>query len=146
MSPEGLRHTFMLTQSIYLKVKKLVAVLMLGASLFLLSPAVAYAAPTACGDSDHGGPVKVSIDLNCTGHGNPILDLAFGIIRFISYGVGLVIIGSLVYAGIQYTGSRGEPNAVAQAVKRIQANVFALLLFIFAFAIVNYLIPGALLQ
>jgi hypothetical protein len=64
----------------------------------------------------------------------------------LSYGVGLVIVGSLTYAGIQYTGSRGDPNANAQAVKRIQANVTALLLFVFAYAIVNYIVPGQLLK
>jgi hypothetical protein len=130
-----------------IKHKVLYFILPLLISTFMLaSPAVAYAAGTACGNSDHGGPVTVSIDLNCKGQGNPILDMLFGIIKFMSYGIGLVIVGSLVYAGIQYTGSRGDPNAVAQALKRIQANVFALLLFIFAFAIVNYLVPGALLQ
>jgi hypothetical protein len=88
----------------------------------------------------------VSIDLGCKSKGNPIMDMLFAAIRFLSYGVGLVIVGSLTYAGIQYTASRGDPNAHAQAVKRIQANAFALLLFVFAFAIVNYLVPGALLK
>jgi hypothetical protein len=113
--------------------------------MLLMSPVVAYAA-NDCGDADNGGPVKVSIDLNCKGKGNPILDMMFGAIQFLSYGVGLVLVGSMVYAGIQYTGSRGDPNAHALAIKRIQANMVALFLFIFAFAIVNYLVPGALLK
>lgn len=98
-----------------------------------------------CGDPNKDF-VNTSIDLGCKGKGNPILDLAFAAIRFLSYGVGLVIVGSLTYAGIQYTGSRGDPNANAQAVKRIQANVTALLLFVFAYAIVNYIVPGQLLK
>ena len=74
------------------------------------------------------------------------MDMLFAFIRFLSYGVGLVIVASLTYAGIQYIGSRGDPSANAQAVKRIQANVSALLLFVFAYAILNYIIPGAVLH
>jgi hypothetical protein len=146
MCPEGLRHKSMPTKSVYIRVKRALVLLMLGFSLAVFSPAVAYAASDHCGDADNGGPVKVSINLGCQGKGNPIMDMLFAAIRFLSLGVGLVIVGSLTYAGIQYTGSRGEPAAHAQAVKRIQANVYALLLFIFAYAIVNYLVPGALLQ
>lgn len=103
---------------------------------------------TPCGDptNDKVKSYTPSIDLGCKGKGNAITDLTFAVIRFLSYGVGLVIIGSMTYAGIQYTGSRGDPNSTAMAIKRIQANVFALLLFLFGFAIVNYLIPGALLS
>jgi hypothetical protein len=99
--------------------------------------------PTCCGKGDTA--YQPSIDLGCKGRGNSILDLMFAVIRFLSIGVGLVIVGSMVYAGLQYIGSRGDPNANAQAVKRIQSNVTALLLFIFAYALVNYVVPGQLL-
>ena len=49
----------------------------------------------------------------------------------------------MVYAGIQYIGSRGDPNAHAQAIKRVQSNVAALFLSILGYAIFNYLIPEA---
>jgi hypothetical protein len=90
--------------------------------------------------------VQVSIDLGCKGKGNPILDLTFAIIRFLSIGVGLVIVGSMVWAGIQYTASRGEPQGTEEAIKRIRSNVTALVLFIFAYAILNYVVPGAVLK
>lgn len=97
-----------------------------------------------CGDD--GSTVYVSIDLGCKGKGNSIADLLFGIIRFLSIGVGLVIVGSMVYAGIQYTTSRGDPQATAKAIGRIRANVIALLIFAFAYAILNYVIPGQVLK
>jgi hypothetical protein len=138
------------------KTKVLLLGLVLAASFMMGAPSHAFAikaeppgggsgtpVATPCGEGDTA--YTPSIDLGCKGKGNAIMDLTFAIIRFISYGVGLVIVGSLTYAGIQYTGSRGDPNATALAVKRIQANVIALLLFIFAFAIVNYLIPGTFL-
>lgn len=89
--------------------------------------------------------VKTSISIGCKGEGNPILDMLFAFIRFLSDGVGLVLVASLVWAGIQYTSSRGDPNASAEAMKRIQSVVIALLIFIFAYAILNYVVPGTFL-
>lgn len=109
-----------------------------------------------CGDNDtyccgDPGPnndkaIVTAINFGCVGKGAAMLDLTFAIIRFLSNGVGLVIIGSLIYAGIQYSGSRGDPQSTAMAVNRIQSTVFALLLFIFAYAIINYLVPGVFLR
>jgi hypothetical protein len=93
-----------------------------------------------CGKGDDA--YTPAIDLGCKGQGNPILDMTFGIIHFLSDGVGLVVIGSIIVGGIQYTGSRGDPQSTAMAVNRIRSSVFALILFIFAYAIINYIIPG----
>jgi hypothetical protein len=113
-------------------------------------PAMASAGLVCGGGKDAYGKanptVRMSFNLGCTGHGNPILDVTFAIIRFLSAGVGLVIVGSMIVAGIQYIGSRGDPNATAQAINRIRSNVIALLLYIFGFAILNYIIPGQLLK
>jgi hypothetical protein len=137
-------YKIMLSTALKAKIKRLVTILLLAGTMLLMTPAVALAAPHECGSGDT--KYTPSIELGCTGKGNAIMDLMFAAIRFLSMGVGLVIVGSMIYAGIQYIGSRGDPNALGQAVKRIQANVFALLLFIFAYAILNYLVPGALLQ
>jgi hypothetical protein len=72
--------------------------------------------------------------------------LIFSIIRFLSAGVGIIIIASMIVAGIQYTSARGDPNAVAKAQLRIRSNVVALLIYIFAYAILNYLIPIGLFK
>ena len=80
----------------------------------------------------------------CTGgtaH-NAMLDLLFAIIKFISDGVGLIIIMSLIIAGIQYTFSRGEPQAISSATKRIQSSITALVIFIFAYALLNFITPN----
>jgi hypothetical protein len=98
-----------------------------------------------CGSPDLKA-INTNIDLGCKGQGEPIMDLLFALIRFVSYGVGLVIVGSLTFAGIQYIGSRGDPSANAMAIKRITANVTALLLFAFAYAIINYIVPGQVLK
>jgi hypothetical protein len=96
-----------------------------------------------------GGPsdrVTTSIDFGCKGQGNPILDMAFAVIRLLSDGVGIVVIASMVVGGIQYTTSAGDPNAAAKAVGRIRSSLLALLIFIFAYAILNYVLPGAFLK
>jgi hypothetical protein len=148
------------------KVKKYIqlisAVIILSGSTILLSVSQVNAmslpitdlAISQCGS--RGDAITTSIDFGCYGatcrthhplpycqhtH-NAIIDLLFAIIRFITDGVGLIIIASLIIAGIQYTTSRGEPKQLNQATKRIQSTATALLLFFFVYAIINYVIPN----
>lgn len=97
-----------------------------------------------CGSGDSA--VKTSINIGCQGKGNGILDMLFAFIRFLSAGVGLIIAGSLVFAGIQYATSQGDPQGTAAAKDRIQNSILALFMFIFAYAILNYVVPGAVLR
>jgi hypothetical protein len=96
-----------------------------------------------------GGPgqaVNTSIDLGCTHQGNPIADLLFAIIRLLSDGVGIMVVASVIVGGIQFSVSRGDPNATAAAIGRIRTSLIALLIYIFAYAILNYVIPGGFLK
>jgi hypothetical protein len=104
-------------------------------------------------DTDKSNEVKVSFDFGCVGDKydkfsgtslNPILDIAFALFRFFSAGVGLVVIGSIIVAGIQYTSSRGDPQATGAAIKRISNSLIALLIYIFMFAIANFIVPGGM--
>lgn len=95
-----------------------------------------------CGGDGANNGYTPSIEIGCKGIGNPIIDAIFAIIRFITNGVGIVIIASVVYGGIQYTLSRGDPQATAQAINRLRTSVIALLFFIFAYAFLNYIIPN----
>ncbi len=81
----------------------------------------------------------------CSGNHNALIDLLFAIIRFITDGIGLVMIVSLIIAGIQYTSSRGDPQELNKATKRIKSTITALVLFLFAYAILNYVIPNGFL-
>lgn len=98
-----------------------------------------------CGAADQGR-IDPVIDLGCKGLGNPILDIVFAFMRFLSVGAGLVIIGSMIVAGIQYTTSRGDPQATGAAIKRIVSNASALAFFVFAYAILNWLVPNGVLR
>lgn len=126
-------------------------VIMSSLTIALGLPAGRVAAGTVCGGGvDNKGNaiqgVTVSIDLGCKGSGNPITDLIFAVIRFLSDGVGLVVIGSIIWGGIQYSVSRGNPQATAQAIARIRGAVIALFIFIFGYAILNYLIPAGFIH
>ncbi|HTB48581.1 MAG TPA: hypothetical protein VK712_00700 [Verrucomicrobiae bacterium] len=106
-----------------------------------------YSPPTTatpCGGGSEA--VQVSIDIGCKGEGNPIADATFAIIRILSDGVGLVIVGSIVVGGIQYSASRGDPQATALAIGRIRSTLIALLIYIFGYAILNYIIPAGFLH
>jgi hypothetical protein len=113
-------------------------------------PGVTHAAPISthdvCGDENSDNAVRTSINIGCQGRGNPILDMLFAFIRFLTTGVGLVLIASLIYGGIQYSLSRGDPQSTKIALTRIRSVIGALLLFVFAYAILNYLIPGQVLK
>jgi hypothetical protein len=114
----------------------------------LAFPVPAYAA-YQCGSGQNA--VQMSIDVGCQGsscrttntHGcSALVDATFAIIRFLSAGVGIIIIGSTVWAGVQYASSRDDPSMVSKAKDRIRSNIFALLLFIFGYALLNYIIPA----
>lgn len=110
------------------------------------------AATHQCGRGD-GNEVKVAFDFGCIGGDpnkfdgatlNPIVDIAFAIFRFLSAGAGIVVIGSIVLAGIQYSASKGDPQATGAAIKRISNSLIGLLIYLLMFAIANFLVPGGM--
>ncbi|HSX16749.1 MAG TPA: hypothetical protein VLH86_01470 [Patescibacteria group bacterium] len=136
----------------------LVGLLFLAISSFaaVLVPAPAYAiqspmakAPYQCGSGKN--TVKTSINIGCKGAScttsnkdgcSALLDATFAIIRFLSAGVGIIVIGSIIWAGIQYASARDDPGATNKAKERIYNSMYALIIFIFSYAILNYLIPA----
>ena len=98
--------------------------------------------PYQCGGGDDA--VKTQFNFGCQGKGGVIEDFAYAIIRFLSYGVGLVLAASLIYAGIMYSTSSGNPENTQAAKKRILNTMIGLIFYIFIFAIIQYLVPGGL--
>lgn len=103
-----------------------------------------------CGKGDHA--VTTRFDFGCVGDAlpnrfaNPIYDLFFSLIRFLTNGVGIFIVIMIIWAGIRYATSEGNPETTAQAKHGIQQAMIALFIYIFAFAIINFLVPGGLLN
>jgi hypothetical protein len=102
-----------------------------------------------CGSGKNA--VGTSINFGCEGKNcktsnkdgcSALTDATFAIIRFLSAGVGIIIIGSTIWAGVQYSMAADDPSKVGKAKDRLKNNFFALMMYIFAYAILNYVIPG----
>jgi hypothetical protein len=138
--------------ALFTKMRVALFLLVLGLSVLAAgTSATVYAAQ--CGSKENA--VKTSIDIGCRGascvssnpHGcSALVDAIFAIMRLLSAGVGIVIVGSLMFAGVQYASARDDPSAVGKAKDRIRNNIIALGLFIFGYAILNYLIPAGFFQ
>lgn len=70
----------------------------------------------------------------------PVVD----VINFLSYGIGIVVVGMIIVGGIQYATSGGVPQKVEAARRRITNSLIALALYVFMFAILQWLIPGGI--
>lgn len=64
------------------------------------------------------------------------------IIAFLSVGAGVIITGSVIVAGIQFTFSGGNPQSKAKAIARMTNAGIAILLYVFGWALLNWLVPG----
>lgn len=97
-----------------------------------------------CGSGDNA--VKTRFDFGCTGEGGPIEDFAFAIIRFLSFGVGIILAASIIYAGIMYSTSGGNPEQTQASKKRILNAMVALVFYVLIFALIQFLVPGGLFK
>ena len=110
-----------------------------------LAPATA----AACADGEVELSVKVNSknDSNCVkpdANGGVIVTYLKIILKFLSGGVGLVIVLMITIAAVQYITAAGQPEQVKAAKNRIQNALTALVLFLTAFAILNLIIPGGI--
>lgn len=67
------------------------------------------------------------------------------ILQFLSTAVGGVVVLMIIIAGIQYIISNGDPKAIANAKARLINAITALVLFVLAFAILSFVVPGGIL-
>lgn len=66
------------------------------------------------------------------------------LIKVLAALVGVVVVISIIIGGIQYSSSAGDPQAAQAAQKRIRNAIIALVVFIFLYALLNFLVPGGL--
>ncbi len=58
--------------------------------------------------------------------------------------VGVVVVISLIVAGIQYSSAGDDPSKISAAKDRIVKGIIAMGVFLFMFAFLQYIIPGGL--
>lgn len=138
----------------------LVASLVVFGGLFLGSEANAQSAvpsKISCEYTENGVKkvgIKTSIGIvgdRCVPAGtdfrtNPIVVLLTTILAFMAGGVGLVVVAGITAGGFLYMTARGNSSQTQKAVTTIINSCIGLLLFIFMFAILNFLIPGGVLE
>ncbi len=73
---------------------------------------------------------------------SPVQDLAFAFVRFFSAGVGVVVVISVIIAGIRYSASQANPQATAGAIAQIRNALIGLVIYIFMYALIQFLVPG----
>lgn len=97
--------------------------------------------------------VKLSVKINEKDKGEICPDASGGgvivaylkrILQFLSGGVGIVVLLMMTIAGVQYITAAGQPEQVKAAKNRIQNAITALVLFLIAFAFLNFIIPGGI--
>lgn len=121
----------------------LVAVLSM---LFILSPVIASASPASSVNyvkNIAATPIDCNKDLTKENCG--ITKYVFIFINVLSATLGIVITISIIVAGIQYSASAGNPQAVEASKKRITNAALALLTFAFMYGFLQWIVPGGLL-
>lgn len=63
-------------------------------------------------------------------------------IKFFAGVVGVFVVISLVWGGIQYASSADDPSKVSAAKQRIMNAIIALLAFFMLFAFLQWIVPG----
>jgi hypothetical protein len=96
-------------------------------------------------------PVDISVRISAVG-ASPIANNVIvtnyidPAIKFLSVGVGVVVLAMIIVGAIQYTTSGGNPQAVADGRKKIMNAILALVIYAFLFAFLNFLIPGGIVS
>lgn len=127
------------------------------ASLFFLASFYSYSIGTAVsvsaapgsssaatsGDSDTNEDDCKKRPLNKNNCG--IVRLIITITNILGVIAGIVIVATMIYGGILYSMAGADPAKVTAAKHKLTSGLTALLLFIFGFAILQWLVPGGLL-
>ncbi|HMR73303.1 MAG TPA: hypothetical protein PKD68_04825 [Candidatus Saccharibacteria bacterium] len=123
---------------------------LLTASLVLatLSTAILLATPVnAATCMVNGKPVETSIldGTDCAGtgsSGSSITAILLYILNFMAIGVGIAVVAGISWGGFMYAQAGGDSAKTKQAVSIIINAVIGLVLFIFMWALVNFMVPG----
>ncbi|MBX4188674.1 hypothetical protein KW792_01085 [Candidatus Saccharibacteria bacterium] len=98
----------------------------------------------ACNNTeDAKGNVSQSKVNKCINQSPVVKDIQ-NIVNFLSAAVGVVIIAMIIVGGIQYSLAGDNASALGAAKQRITNAMIALFAFLFAFAFLQWLIPGGI--
>ncbi len=75
---------------------------------------------------------------------NGVWSLLLTAINILTAGIGVAVLGGIVYASILYTTAAGNAEQVKKALEFIRNIVIGLVAYALMFAILNFIIPGGL--
>lgn len=75
-----------------------------------------------------------------------IIQLIVGITNALSAIAGVVIVGVIIWGGVQYSAAGADATKVQAAKSKITNALIALLLLIFGYSLLQWLIPGGVLN
>lgn len=133
--------------SAFLSVPILVGLFLL-AGVTALVPQPAFAG-NQCGDVDtafdFGCPDNTSSESDNI-EDNPIYAVILIGINILAAGVGVIVVGYIVWGSILYASADGKADQIKQGVGYIVNALIGLALFLSMYAIINFLVPGGILN
>lgn len=130
-----------------IKQKMIVGFLAFG---IIASLAGLFYAPTAQAETQKCGDVDTSIiggDI-CKGEGgkSTIFNLLTWVLRILTAGVGIAAVGGIGYGALLYTTAEGKPDQTKKAISIITNVVIGIAAYALMAVVLNFLIPGGILQ
>ena len=95
-----------------------------------------------CGEGPDA--IETRFKLGCKEKGNAISDMLFALVKFLTVGIGIILVLSIIIAGIQYTTSGGSAEETQKAKDRIMHAMVALVFYLIISAFAQYLVPGGI--
>lgn len=83
---------------------------------------------------------------DCKKSGVTISCLIAELMQFLTVLVGIAVVAGITVGGITYSTGSGNPARTQKGVNIILNSILGLLLFLFMFAIINFLIPGGVFK
>lgn len=71
-----------------------------------------------------------------------IIEYINTVFNIVSAVIVLAVIGNIVYAGIRYSTSQGDPGGAGAAKKRIRDAVGAFIMYLLLYGFIQWLVPG----
>lgn len=131
-------------------IQKLQVTIIAALSLFFVVGTPVYAgmpATSSAAGAQKCGDTKTQL-IQCEGKTGiaAIGELITIVIGVLTVLIGIVATGGLAYAGIIYASAQDDQSKVGEAKKIIQNVVIGILLYGFTIAIINWLIPGGVIN
>lgn len=97
-------------------------------------------ATSTCGTKT--SKVTTYFNWGCSGSQNPIQDVLKTMVGWLSAGVGLAVLGGIIYGAILYVTASGNSSQAQKAMGTIRNSIVALILYFSMYSILSWLVPG----